>query len=127
MKTTVIHGFGPPEVLRREKVPQSRSPSGFWVSLAVIVAAAYAVLATGGATLASEPPPVGLPDASRTGDRERDGTRPSSGKQRGSPPQIGTSVKQMYPDFFLPKLDGGYGRLSDFRGKKVLLIHFASW
>lgn len=97
MKTTVIHGFGPPEVLRREKVAQSRSPSGFWVSLAVIVAAAYAVLATGGATLASEPP------------------------------QIGTSVKQMYPDFFLPKLDGGYGRLSDFRGKKVLLIHFASW
>lgn len=42
-------------------------------------------------------------------------------------PSIGTQVGQMYPDFYLPKLDGGFGRLSDFRGQKVLLIHFASW
>jgi hypothetical protein len=34
----------------------------------------------------------------------------------------------MQQDFALPKLDGeGFGRLSDYRGKKVLLIHFASW
>ncbi len=33
----------------------------------------------------------------------------------------------MYPDFLLPTLDGDLGRLSDYRGKKVLLIHFASW
>ena len=32
-----------------------------------------------------------------------------------------------HPDFVLPTLDGGYARLSDYRGKKVLLIHFASW
>ena len=32
-----------------------------------------------------------------------------------------------HPDFVLPTLDGGFARLSDYRGKKVLLIHFASW
>ena len=42
-------------------------------------------------------------------------------------PTIGTKEGQMYPDFLLPKLEGGFGRLSDHRGKKVLLIHFASW
>jgi len=42
-------------------------------------------------------------------------------------PQIGTNVGQMYPDFLLPTLDGQTGRLSDYRGKKVLLINFASW
>lgn len=40
---------------------------------------------------------------------------------------IGTSVGRMYPDFLLPNVEGGFGRLSDYRGKKVLLIHFASW
>ena len=50
-------------------------------------------------------------------------------------PSIGTGAGQMYPDFYLPKLDGAssptgerrFGRLSDYRGKKVLLVHFASW
>ncbi len=42
-------------------------------------------------------------------------------------PTIGTKEGQVYPDFLLPKLGGGFGRLSDHRGKKVLLIHFASW
>ena len=42
-------------------------------------------------------------------------------------PTIGTKEGQMYPDFLLPNLEGGFGRLSDHRGKKVLLIHFASW
>lgn len=45
----------------------------------------------------------------------------------GETPTIGTEVGQMYPDFRLPKLDGTFGRLSDYRGRKVLLIHFASW
>ena len=45
----------------------------------------------------------------------------------GVTPTIGTDVGQMYPDFRLPKLDGTFGRLSDYRGSKVLLIHFASW
>ena len=45
----------------------------------------------------------------------------------GETPTIGTEVGQIYPDFRLPKLDGTFGRLSDYRGKKVLLIHFASW
>ena len=33
-----------------------------------------------------------------------------------------------HPDFVLPSIeDGSPVRLSDFRGKKVLLLHFASW
>lgn len=43
------------------------------------------------------------------------------------PPKLGTRVGEMYPDSILPTLDGKYGHLSDYRGKKVLLIHFASW
>ena len=42
-------------------------------------------------------------------------------------PAIGIGQGQSYPDFLLPKLDGELGRLSDYRGKKVLLFHFASW
>lgn len=40
---------------------------------------------------------------------------------------VGTHIGQTYPDFLLPMLGGGFGRLSDYRGKKVLLMHFASW
>ena len=40
---------------------------------------------------------------------------------------IGQEVGDLYPDFLLPDLDGEFGRLSDFRGSKVLLIQFASW
>ena len=42
-------------------------------------------------------------------------------------PVVGTNIGEMYPDFYLPRLDGSFGRLSDYRGSKVLLIHFASW
>ncbi len=42
-------------------------------------------------------------------------------------PEIGTSKGQSYPDFLLPNIEGGFGRLSDFRGKKVLVVNFASW
>ena len=35
---------------------------------------------------------------------------------------------QQHPDFVLPGLtDGAPVALSQFRGRKVLLIHFASW
>ena len=52
----------------------------------------------------------------------------SAHESRGdAPPVVGTKVGQVHPDFLLPKLDGNFGRLSDYRGKKVLLIHFASW
>lgn len=52
----------------------------------------------------------------------------SASQSRGdAPPVVGTRVGQVHPDFLLPKLDGKFGRLSDYRGKKVLLIHFASW
>ena len=38
------------------------------------------------------------------------------------------SVGQPYPDFVLPRAsDGAPVSLSQFRGKKVLLFHFASW
>ena len=42
-------------------------------------------------------------------------------------PEIGVEKGQMYPDFLLPDLQGKLHRLSDHRGKKVLLLHFASW
>lgn len=42
-------------------------------------------------------------------------------------PAIGLKSGQMYPDFLLPTLDGELHRLSDYRGKKILLFHFASW
>ena len=47
------------------------------------------------------------------------------------PVKIGMGVGEMYPDFLLPRVDGdgkpGTLRLSDYRGKKVFLFHFASW
>lgn len=42
-------------------------------------------------------------------------------------PTIGVKRGEMYPDFLLPTVDGDLKRLSDFRGKKILLFHFASW
>lgn len=41
------------------------------------------------------------------------------------PPAVG----ERHPDFTLPAVHGAEGpvSLSDFRGQKVLLIHFASW
>ena len=40
------------------------------------------------------------------------------------PPAVGTR----HPDFTLPAIDDGRPiSLSDFRGKKVLLVQFASW
>jgi peroxiredoxin len=39
----------------------------------------------------------------------------------------GTRPGEVHPDFHLPQVDGGSGRLSGYRGKKLLLIHFASW
>ena len=42
----------------------------------------------------------------------------------GYSPQVG----RPHPDFVLPNLvDGSPVALSEFRGRKVLLIHFASW
>ena len=40
---------------------------------------------------------------------------------------IGVNEGEMYPDFMLPMIDGKPAKLSDYRGKKVLLFHFASW
>ncbi len=37
-------------------------------------------------------------------------------------------VERAHPDFVLPSIeDGAAIKLSDYRGKKVLLMHFASW
>ena len=38
-------------------------------------------------------------------------------------PRVGTQL----PDFALPTLDGKQVRLSDFRGKRVVLFMWASW
>ena len=37
------------------------------------------------------------------------------------------SVGSMAPDFTLPDLDGKLHSLSDYRGKKVVLMSWASW
>ena len=37
-------------------------------------------------------------------------------------------VRAKHPEFKLPNVDDGKAiSLSDYRGKKVLLVHFASW
>lgn len=37
-------------------------------------------------------------------------------------------IGQPHPDFLLPNIDSKKPtRLSDYRGKKILLVHFASW
>ena len=42
----------------------------------------------------------------------------------GYSPRVGIP----HADFTLPSINGGKGvSLADFRGKKVLLLHFASW
>ncbi len=43
---------------------------------------------------------------------------------RGYRPKVG----EPHRDFILPSIDDGKNlQLSDYRGKKVLLLHFASW
>ncbi len=45
-----------------------------------------------------------------------------------SAPQIGRKVGNVHPEIVLPSLDGKKTySLSRFRGKKVLLVEFASW
>lgn len=60
----------------------------------------------------------------------------TTAQERKSGTQSSLSVEQKfyptpnqpYPDFVLPTIDGNESlQLSDYRGTKVLLIHFASW
>ena len=47
---------------------------------------------------------------------------------RGSAASYAPKVGEKHPDFTLPRIDDGAPvSLSNFRGKKVLLIQFASW
>jgi peroxiredoxin len=42
--------------------------------------------------------------------------------------QYAPRVGKPHPDFVLPNIENGKPiRLSQYRGKKVLLVHFASW
>lgn len=50
-----------------------------------------------------------------------------SGSHAAEPAPIGVKEGEMYPDFLLPTIDGTLAKLSDYRGKKILLFHFASW
>jgi hypothetical protein len=43
-------------------------------------------------------------------------------------PTIGREIGQIHPEIVLPSLDGKRTlALSDFRGKKMILIEYASW
>jgi hypothetical protein len=47
---------------------------------------------------------------------------------RASAASYAPKVGERHPEFTLPRIDDGAPvSLSNFRGKKVLLIHFASW
>jgi len=53
---------------------------------------------------------------------------PGSTRSQDNPtPGIGMKVGEYFPDFRLPTLDGEVVSLSSFRGRKILLIQFASW
>ncbi|MDF1660445.1 MAG: hypothetical protein P1V97_01650 [Planctomycetota bacterium] len=41
--------------------------------------------------------------------------------------KISKAVGDRFPDRTLPLIEGGESSLARFRGKKVILIHFASW
>jgi hypothetical protein len=42
-------------------------------------------------------------------------------------PPVGYAKGHVHPDFRLPAVSGGFLRLSDYRGKRVVLFNFASW
>ena len=56
-------------------------------------------------------------------------TSDSPASARGSAGiEIGRGLGQLHPDLELPTIDGGRTlRLSELRGRKLLLIEFASW
>jgi len=56
-----------------------------------------------------------------------DGHTQPSPIQRGAGRVIGPQVGQFAPDFALPDLDGTLRRLSDYRGKVVLLNFWSTW
>ena len=52
----------------------------------------------------------------------------SIGWTQETPNRYRPVVGKEHPDFALPSIqDGSKIKLSDYRGKKVVLIHFASW
>ena len=60
----------------------------------------------------------------------------ATGQQENLTSQNAVQIAQQYkpvkgqphPDFILPSIEHGKTiQLSDYRGKKVLLLHFASW
>jgi hypothetical protein len=43
-------------------------------------------------------------------------------------PEVGRAVGQLFPELELPTIDGSRTvRLSELRGRRLLLIEFASW
>jgi len=48
--------------------------------------------------------------------------------QRSKRQMYPVRVGQLHPEFKLPNVENGQAvSLSDYRGKKTLLVHFASW
>ena len=52
----------------------------------------------------------------------------SAERDEGPSLPIGAHVGEFYPNYVFPSLeDGRPTALSEFRGKKIILHHFASW
>jgi thiol-disulfide isomerase/thioredoxin len=75
------------------------------------------------AAATSSPPPAPRPQTAVAVDF----AKPTTTKVDESAIEVGTKPGQLAPDFVLDTLDGGEARLSDFRGKIVLLNFWASW
>ena len=59
--------------------------------------------------------------------RSGDDTKPSANRQVLLPSPGAVNVGDLAPDFALPTLGGGFVRLSDFRGRPVVLNFWASY
>ncbi len=89
---------------------------------ALTTTACCAALAACGPSPAGGPDPVTPGDGTTVAGAPEGGTTEGGGTEGGSAPATSTGPKA--PDFSLPTLDGDQISLSDYEGKKVVLLDF---
>ncbi len=89
---------------------------------ALTTTACCAALVACGPSPAGGPDPVTPGGGTNGGGATAGGTNESGGTEGGSAPAVPTGPKA--PDFSLPTLDGDQISLSDYQGKKVVLLDF---